>query len=81
MKTIRASLLLLCATIPAHAQFTSPLATGVRLDPAGQSMDFRGPDRIDDARFNQLLWLMMKGDRPMPAAQSRPSLHLLQISR
>jgi hypothetical protein len=39
MMTICASLLLLCVTIPAHAQFTSPLATGMRLDPAGQSID------------------------------------------
>jgi hypothetical protein len=46
-----------------------------------EGMGFRGPDRIDDARFNELLWLMMKGDRPMPAAQSRALLHLLQISR
>ena len=46
-----------------------------------EGMDFRGPDRIDDARFNQLLWLMMKGARPMPVTQSRASLHLLQISQ
>src|SRR5216684_207101 len=38
MKTICASILF-CAALPAHAQFTSPLATGVRLDPAGQSID------------------------------------------
>jgi hypothetical protein len=46
-----------------------------------EGLDFSAPDRVDDARFNQILWLMMKGDRPMPAAQSRASLHLLQISR
>src|SRR5258706_11988141 len=39
MKTFCASILLLCAALPAFAQFTSPLATGVRLDPAGQSID------------------------------------------
>jgi hypothetical protein len=46
-----------------------------------EGLDFRKPDRIDDAFFNQLLWLMIKGDRPIPAAQSRASLHLLQISK
>src|SRR5712671_6797180 len=38
MKTICASILF-CAAIAAHAQFTSPLATGVRLDPAGHAID------------------------------------------
>ncbi|HSY47865.1 MAG TPA: bifunctional YncE family protein/alkaline phosphatase family protein [Thermoanaerobaculia bacterium] len=46
-----------------------------------EGLDFSAPDRVDDALFNQILWLMMKGDRPMPAAQSRASLHLMQISR
>jgi hypothetical protein len=46
-----------------------------------EGLDFSAPDRVDDARFNQILWLIMKGDRPMPAAQSKASLHLLQISR
>ncbi len=39
MKSLYTSILLLCAALPAFAQFTSPLATGVRLDPAGQSID------------------------------------------
>jgi hypothetical protein len=46
-----------------------------------EELDFSGPDRIDDARFNAILWLMLKGDTAMPAAQTRASLHLLQISR
>ena len=46
-----------------------------------EGLDFSAPDRVDDALFNQILWLMMKGGRPMPAAQSRASLHLMQISR
>jgi len=46
-----------------------------------EGLDFSGPDRVDDALFNQILWLMMKGDQLMPAATSRASLHLLQISR
>jgi DNA-binding beta-propeller fold protein YncE len=46
-----------------------------------ETLDLSGPDRIDDARFNQILWLMLKGDQPMPPAPSRASLHLLQLSR
>src|SRR5258707_11656290 len=38
MKTIFASICLFCA-IAASAQFTTPLATGVRLDPVGESID------------------------------------------
>ncbi|HEY6213540.1 MAG TPA: alkaline phosphatase family protein, partial [Vicinamibacterales bacterium] len=46
-----------------------------------EGLDFSGPDRVDDARFNAILWTMLKGDRPMPATQAKASLHLLQISR
>jgi DNA-binding beta-propeller fold protein YncE len=46
-----------------------------------EGLDFSGPDRVDDARFNEILWTMLKGDRPMPAARTKASLHLLQISR
>jgi DNA-binding beta-propeller fold protein YncE len=46
-----------------------------------EGLDFSAADRVDDARFNELLWLMLKGDQSMPVAQSRASLHLLQISR
>jgi DNA-binding beta-propeller fold protein YncE len=46
-----------------------------------EGLDLSGPDRVDDARFNEILWTMLKGDRPMPTAQSKASLHLLQISR
>ena len=44
-------------------------------------LDLGGPDRVDDARFNAILWSMLKGDRPMPATPTRTPLHLLQISR
>src|SRR6476469_8742580 len=37
MRTI--PLLLFAAAVAAHAQFTQPLATGVRLDPAGDAID------------------------------------------
>jgi YVTN family beta-propeller protein len=46
-----------------------------------EGLDFTRPDRIDDELFNQILWLMIKGDAPMPPAASKASLHLLTISR
>jgi hypothetical protein len=46
-----------------------------------EGLDLSGPDRVDDAFFNEILWTMLKGDQPMPAARSKASLHLLQISR
>ena len=46
-----------------------------------EGLDFSGPDRVDDARFNEILWTMLKGDQPMPSPQSKAAVHLLQISR
>ena len=46
-----------------------------------EGLDLSGPDRIEDPRFNAILWTMIKGDEPMPAPQTKASLHLLQISR
>lgn len=40
-----------------------------------------GPDCIDDALFNRVLRLALKGDEPMPRPQARGPGHLLQISR
>jgi len=36
------------------------------------SLDLSGPDRIDDAAFNRILWLMLKGSTPMPARAHAP---------
>lgn len=46
-----------------------------------EGLDFTRADRVDDARFNAILWTMLKGDEPFPALQSKAFLHLLQISR
>src|SRR5439155_23776096 len=46
-----------------------------------ERLDLSGPDRIDDALFNRVLWLTLKGDEPMPRPQAHGSLHLLQMSR
>jgi len=46
-----------------------------------EGLDLSGPDRIDDVRFNAILWTMLKGDRPMPATPAMAPLQLLQIGR
>ena len=46
-----------------------------------EGLDLRGPDRIDDALFNRVLWLAVKGEEPMPRPQARGAVHLLQMSR
>jgi hypothetical protein len=46
-----------------------------------EDLDLSGPDRIDDARFNAILWRMLKGDQPYPQPRSHASMHLLQLAR
>jgi hypothetical protein len=46
-----------------------------------RDLDLRAPDRVPDALFNRILWLMIKGARPVPAATARSPLHALQMSR
>ena len=46
-----------------------------------EQLDFSAPDRIDDAVFNNLLWMMLKPDQPMPAARNKSPLEILQLAR
>jgi len=46
-----------------------------------EGLDFSGPDRVDDQLYNRILWLMLKGDAPPPAARSHGALHALQLSK
>jgi YVTN family beta-propeller protein len=46
-----------------------------------EQLDLSAPDLINDALFNEILWLAIKGDEPPPAVQSKAPLHALQISR
>jgi DNA-binding beta-propeller fold protein YncE len=46
-----------------------------------RDLDLTAPDRVPDAVFNRILWLMIKGARPVPAAIARSPLHALQMSR
>jgi DNA-binding beta-propeller fold protein YncE len=44
-------------------------------------LDFSAPDRVNDAVFNNILWLMLKGNDPSPALQTKSPLHELELSR
>ncbi|HTR23662.1 MAG TPA: bifunctional YncE family protein/alkaline phosphatase family protein [Terriglobales bacterium] len=46
-----------------------------------EGLDLSAPDRADDAEYNRILWLMLKGDAPQPAARNWAPLHALQASR
>jgi hypothetical protein len=46
-----------------------------------EGLDLSAPDRADDALYNQILWLMLKGDVPYPAARNWAPLHALEASR
>ncbi|HJT17539.1 MAG TPA: alkaline phosphatase family protein, partial [Thermoanaerobaculia bacterium] len=46
-----------------------------------EHFDFSAPDRINDQQFNAVLWLMLKGDTPIPAPVQRPVVHLLQLTK
>jgi hypothetical protein len=46
-----------------------------------EGLDLSAPDRVDDQLYNRILWLMLKGDVPRLAAQSRAALHALQSSK
>jgi hypothetical protein len=44
-------------------------------------LDLSTPDRVDDQLYNRILWLMLKGEDPIPIATSRAALHALQSSK
>ncbi len=46
-----------------------------------EGLDFSAPDRADDQLYNRILWMMLKGDAPPPAAQNHAALHALQSSK
>ena len=46
-----------------------------------EELDLSAPDRAEDQLYNRILWLMLKGDAPQPAARSWAPLHALQVSR
>jgi len=46
-----------------------------------QGLDFSAPDRVNDAVFNHILWLMLKGNDSSPALHAKSPLHELELSR
>ncbi|HXZ27694.1 MAG TPA: bifunctional YncE family protein/alkaline phosphatase family protein [Terriglobales bacterium] len=46
-----------------------------------QGIDLSAADRVDDALFNRILWLIVKGSRPAPPVRAQAPLHALQSSR
>jgi phospholipase C len=45
-----------------------------------EGLDLSAPDRVDDQVYNHILWLMLKGDAPQPAARTCAPLHVLEAS-
>jgi hypothetical protein len=46
-----------------------------------EGLDFSAPDRVNDAVFNHILWLMLKGNDSSPALHAKSPLHELELSR
>ena len=46
-----------------------------------EGLDLSAPDRVDDGTYNRILWLMLKGDAPRPAARTSAPMQALQASR
>ena len=46
-----------------------------------EGLDLREADRIDDAHFNRILWLMLKADVTAPPTVNKAPLHTLQVAR
>ncbi len=58
---------------------TNPPATAAARASAG--LDFSAPDRVDDTRFNQILWSMMKASEPLPETNAKAPLHAYRVGR
>jgi sugar lactone lactonase YvrE len=46
-----------------------------------EGLNFSAPDRVNDAVFNHILWVMLKGNSSSPALQRKAPLHVLELSR
>ncbi len=46
-----------------------------------EGLDFSAPDRVNDVLFNKILWSMMKGPEPFPAAHAKAPMHLFEAAR
>ncbi len=46
-----------------------------------EPFDLSAPDRINDAAFNEVLWVMLKGETPLPAVRTMSPVQAYQVSR
>jgi DNA-binding beta-propeller fold protein YncE len=46
-----------------------------------EGLDLSAPDRADDQAYNQILWMMLKGDARQPVIHNRAPLHALEASQ
>jgi DNA-binding beta-propeller fold protein YncE len=44
-----------------------------------EKLDFSAPDRIQDSKFNDLLWMMLKGNQTKPEPQDKAPLHIFEL--
>ena len=45
-----------------------------------EAIDLSAPDRVNDALFNDILWLAWKGETRLPVAETKAPLHTLQLT-
>ena len=46
-----------------------------------EGLDFSAPDRVNDAKFNRILWRMIKGEEAFPVVGAKSQVHVLEMSR
>ena len=46
-----------------------------------EGLDLSAPDRVDDQLYNRILWMMLKGDAPLPIVRNHAPLQALEASR
>jgi hypothetical protein len=66
--------------VPAQADLNEMNAVRTAAARRSAGLDFRAPDRVDDALFNDILWQMIKGPQAPPTILVRAPLHTLQVS-
>jgi hypothetical protein len=45
-----------------------------------EGLDLSAPDRVDDQVYNDILWVMLKGDSPLPIVRNHAPLHALKTN-
>jgi DNA-binding beta-propeller fold protein YncE len=46
-----------------------------------EGLDLSRADHVNDQLYNRILWLMLKGDVPLPNTRNHAALHTLELSR